>query len=98
MYARIVRMEYNPYRCDEAADIMQKRVIPAAKQQKGFKGFWMLIDRSSGKSFTISLWEEESDAKITGENSQYFQEAISHLVPLLSSEPCVEDYEIVIQA
>jgi heme-degrading monooxygenase HmoA len=90
-------MEYNTYRCDEAIDIMQKRVIPAAKQQKGFKGFWMLVDRSSGKSFTISLWEEESDASVTGESSQYFRDALAHLVPLLSGEPGVEDYEIVIQ-
>lgn len=97
MYARIVRMQYNPYRCDEAVDIMQKRVIPAAKQQKGFKGFSMYIDRSSGKSFTISFWEEEKDASLTGENSQYFRDAISQLVPLLSSEPSVEDYEMVIQ-
>lgn len=97
MYARIVHMEYNTYRCDEAVDIMQKQVIPAARQQKGFKGFWMLVDRSSGKSFTISLWEEENDASQTGENSQYFQDAISHLVPLLSAEPSIEDFEIVIQ-
>jgi quinol monooxygenase YgiN len=90
-------MEYNPYRCDEAVDIMQKRVIPAARQQKGFKGFWMLVDRSSGKSFTISLWEEEKDVSQTGESSQYFREAISHIVPLLAAEPNVEDFEIVIQ-
>lgn len=97
MYARIVRMDYNPYRCDEAVDIMHKRVVPAAKQQKGFKGFWMLMDRSTGKSFTVSLWEEAADQNITGENSQYFRDAISHLVPLLSGEPNVEDFEVVIQ-
>ncbi len=97
MFARVVHMEYSPYRCDEAVDIMQKRVISAAREQKGFKGFWMLVDRSSGKSITVSLWEEENDLNMSGENSQYFREGISHLVPLLSAEPNVEDYEVVIQ-
>ncbi len=97
MHARVVYMEYSPYRCDEAVDIVQKRVISAAREQKGFKGFWMLLDRSSGKSLTISLWEEERDLNMSGENSAYFQEGISHLIPLLSAEPNVEDFELVIQ-
>jgi heme-degrading monooxygenase HmoA len=90
-------MQYSPYRCDEAVDVIQKRVIPAVKQQTGFKGFWMLVDRSSGKSMTISLWETEADQVTTGEKSEYFRDGISHLVPLLSAEPSVEDFEVVIQ-
>ncbi len=96
MYARVVHMQYSPYRCDEAVQILKTKVIPAAKQQKGFKDFWILVDRSTGKSMTISLWEEEDSQIMTGENSEYFRDAISHLVPLLSAEPHVDEFEVVV--
>ena len=35
--------------------------MPAAKQQKGFKGLYLLHDRNTGKGLTISLWETEAD-------------------------------------
>lgn len=97
MYARIVHMQLNPYRSDEAVDITRKRVVPAAQQQQGFKGFQMLVDRSTGQAMTISFWEDEASRSATSERSGYFQEGIAHLIPLLSGEPNVEDFEIVIQ-
>ncbi len=97
MYARITTTEHSPYRIDEAIQIAKERVVPAAKQQKGYKGYYMLVDRSTGTCLTITLWESEADQEISGENSPYYQEAISHLVPLLSDEPNVTAYEVAIQ-
>ena len=42
-----------------------------AQKQSGFKGYLLLVDRSTGKGITITLWEGEEDRQITGPNSNY---------------------------
>jgi hypothetical protein len=44
---------------EEAINIFQNSVIPAAKQQKGFISLMMLTERSTGKEVSVCLWETE---------------------------------------
>ena len=96
MYARITTTQMSPYRLDEAINVAQEQVIPAARQQGGFKGYLMLVDRGSGKNIVITLWEEEKDRECTGPNSGYYRDAIGQVVPFLTGAPSVEDLELVI--
>lgn len=96
MYARITTTQMSPYRLDEAINVAQEQVIPAARQQGGFKGYLMLVDRGSGKNIVITLWEEEEDRECTGPNSGYYRDAIGQVVPFLTGAPSVEDLELVI--
>jgi len=97
MYARVTTTQFSPYRLDEAIHIAREQIVPAAQQQTGFKGFLMLVDRSTGKGITITLWEGEEDRAVTGSNSSYYRDAIGKIVPLLEDAPLVEDLELVIQ-
>ena len=96
MYARVTTTQFSPYRLDEAIHIAREQIVPAAQQQAGFKGFLMLVDRSTGKGITITLWEAEEDRGVTGQNSSYYRDAIGKIVPLLEAAPSVEDLEVVI--
>lgn len=96
MYARVTTTQFSPYRLEEAISIIREHTVPAAQQQNGFKGYLLLVDRSSGKGITITLWEEESDRHISGPNSDYYRHEIGRVVPLLTDAPMVEDLEIVI--
>lgn len=97
MYARVTTTQFSPYRLDEGIQIAREHTVPAAQQQSGFKGYLMLVDRSTGKGMTITLWEDEADREVTGTNSSYYRDAIGRIVPLLEDAPLVEDLEIVIQ-
>lgn len=97
MYARVTTTQFSPYRLEEAIHIAREQIVPAAQQQTGFKGYLMLVDRSTGKGITITLWEGEDDRDVTGPNSSYYRDAIGKVVPLLEAAPMVEDLEIVIQ-
>src|SRR5215208_844901 len=97
MYARITTTHFSPYRIEEAISIVRGQTVPAAQQQTGFKGYLMLVDRRTGKSLTITLWEEEPDREVTGANSEYYRDAIGKIVPLLVEAPMVEDFELVIE-
>ena len=97
MYARVTTIQISPYRMDEAIGIMKEQVAPTIQQQNGFKGYLMLVDRSTGKSVNITLWEDEADREVTGSQSAYYREAIGKVVPLLTDTPLVEDLELVVQ-
>ena len=97
MYARITTTQFSPYRLEEAIHIAREHTVPAAQQQAGFKGYLMLVDRSTGKGITITLWEGEEEREVTGPNSSYYRDAIGRVVPLLEGAPFVEDLEIAIQ-
>ena len=98
MYARVTTTQFSPYRLDEAISVIRENTVPAAQKQTGFKGYLLLVDRSTGKGITITLWEEETDRQVTGSNSDYYRAEIGKVVPMLTDAPLVEDFEIVIQA
>lgn len=77
MYARVTTTQFSPYRLDEAIHIVREHTLPAAQQQTGFKGYLMLVDRSTGKGITITLWEEEADREVTGPTSSYYRDALA---------------------
>ena len=97
MYARVTTTQFSPYRLDEGITIAREHTLPAVQRQAGFKGYLMLVDRSTGKGITITLWEGEAQRDVTGPDSAYYREAIGRVVPLLSEAPMVEDLELVIQ-
>ncbi len=57
MHARIITAQVQHDQLDEASRLYQEGLIPAARQQQGFKGGWLLMDRHTGKGVVILLWE-----------------------------------------
>jgi quinol monooxygenase YgiN len=97
MYARVTTIQISPYRLDEAIGVLREQVVPVIEQQNGFKGYLMLVDRGTGNSINITLWEEEADRQVTGPNSEYYRDAIGKIVPFLTDTPLIEDLELAIQ-
>jgi hypothetical protein len=97
MYARVTTIQISPYRVEEAVGVLREQVVPAIQQQNGFKGYMMFVDRSTGKSVNITLWEDEGDRQVSGPDSDYYRDAIGKVVPFLTDSPLVEDLEMVIQ-
>ncbi len=98
MYARVTTTPISPYRLEEAISLARDTTLPAARQQKGFKGYLLLVDKSAGMAITITFWQEEDDRQISGPNSAYYKDSISKIVPLLTGAPVVEDFEVALQA
>jgi hypothetical protein len=96
MYARVTTTQFSPYRLEEAIGVIRDHTVPAAQKQGGFKGYLLLVDRSTGKGITITIWEDEKDRDISGPESHYYREEIGRVVPMLTDAPSVEDLEIVI--
>jgi heme-degrading monooxygenase HmoA len=58
MFARVISAQVAAGRLDGAIAAARQQ-LPAARQQPGFKGFYLLADRKTGKLMTISLWETQ---------------------------------------
>ena len=97
MHARVSTAELRPGRMDEVIDISRDSVLPAARQQPGFKSALWLTDRDANKLMAVSLWETKEDME-TGEQSGYHREQIGRLGGLLAGDVVREPYEVSIQA
>jgi heme-degrading monooxygenase HmoA len=96
MYARVTIGQILLAKMDEAIGIYRNSVVPAAKQQMGFKGLYVLTNRKTGKGLTIALWETEADMT-AGENSGYYQQQVAKFKDILGAPPVREAYEVTVQ-
>ena len=97
MHVRAVTVQIQPAKMQEAIDIFNDSVLPAAKAQKGFQGIYLMTDASSGKGLAISVWDSEADM-VAGETSGYFQEQIAKFGDLFTAAPTREHYELSAEA
>jgi quinol monooxygenase YgiN len=93
MYARIVTVHARTDKLDEIIAIYKDSIVPAAKQQKGFVGARLFIDRVSGKGVSVTRWQSKEDLE-AGEASGYYQQQIAKIAPMLTEAPARETYEI----
>jgi heme-degrading monooxygenase HmoA len=96
MHARVVNMEMLPIDVGEAVHIYQERVVPAAREQKGFRGALMLTDPDTGEGLSISLWNSEEDMHAS-EASGFYHRKLSELDALFISTPVRKHYEVSAQ-
>jgi heme-degrading monooxygenase HmoA len=90
-------MELLPMNVGEAVRIYQELVVPAAKEERGFKGALMLTDSKTGEGVSISLWESEEDM-YASEASGFYHRKLDELDALFISTPVRKHYEVSVQA
>jgi hypothetical protein len=96
MYARLTFSTIQLDKLDKAIELNQDSILPAAKKQKGFKGYFGLSDSHTGKSITISLSDTEADMT-AAEGSGYYREQLAKAAPLLSGQATPEHYEVTVR-
>ena len=96
MHARVVSMEILPMDIEEAARIYQDLVVPAAKEERGFRGALLLTDPYTGEGVSISLWESEDDLHAS-EASGFYHRKLDQLDALFISTPVRKHYEVSVQ-
>jgi heme-degrading monooxygenase HmoA len=89
-------MEMLPIDVGEAVRIYQDRVVPAAREQKGFRGALLLTDLDTGEGISISLWNSEEDMHAS-EASGFYHRKLSELDALFISTPVRKHYEVSAQ-
>jgi quinol monooxygenase YgiN len=96
MFARLLTIQTEPKRIDEASMLFEESVIPLCKDKKGYKGASFLADRKTGKCVFITQWESEEDMLAT-EQSRFFQEQVVKFIGFFTKNPIREAYEVVLE-
>lgn len=81
---------------DKFIDIYANSIVPAAKQQKGYRGAQLLVDRESRKVISLTFWDSEEDEKNSGK-SRYYNDQLLKVFVLLSADPIKEGFKIEFQ-
>ena len=97
MFARVVTLQFQAGKDDDAVHLFQNFILPAVKQQQGFKGAYVMTDESNEKGLGITLWDSEADLLAT-ETSESFLEQIAKLGQVVSAPPTRENFEVNLQA
>ena len=61
MFTRQTTFHFKIDGLDKAIKIIKESIVPVAKSQKGYHGFYFMIDRKTGKAVAIVLWDSEED-------------------------------------
>jgi heme-degrading monooxygenase HmoA len=95
MYARVSTIQGTTDQIDQGIDTLRETTVPAVKQIDGNKGLISLIDRQTGKSIAITLWETEDALRASEEEANKLRrEAADRLGG--AGEPTVERYEVAV--
>jgi heme-degrading monooxygenase HmoA len=66
MFARVSSYQFPADQADQAVQAFNTAMNPV-RQLDGAKGAYLLLDRSSGKALTITLWENEEALRASEE-------------------------------
>jgi heme-degrading monooxygenase HmoA len=91
MYARTTTAQIQPGKMDELVKILLDSVLPAARQQQGYKGGFVLTNPEAGKAKIIALWETEAEM-LAGEAGGYYREQVAKIAHTLAGPPDREAY------
>ncbi len=95
MYDRIVTSKFKPEELDEATKIMRESIIPDQKEQRGWKGTKVLLDREKSKITAIISWNTKEDAQKVAQEG-FMKNQMAKISPYLTGEPTIELCEVVI--
>ena len=97
MYARLTVMTLKKGAMDEAVRIHESNALPAARDQKGYRGSYFLTDRAADKCVALTFWDKESDA-IANEASRYYQEQLVKFLAVYAAPPIREGYDVAVES
>lgn len=93
MYARVAQVRIRPEQVPEATRIYREGVVPALRQQAGFRGAELLVQPESGRGISITFWESEA-ARTAGEVGGFYQEQLQRFAGMFTESPVRDAFEV----
>ena len=93
MHARVVDLAVRSVDTKEMVRVYREEVVPAAREQEGFKGAILLTDPQTGIGISITIWETEAerDAAVGG---GFYDAEIEKIADLLTGTPVRKHYDV----
>jgi hypothetical protein len=92
MYARVTTYEGSVEDYDQGLEKMRSDLVPKVHAMPGSKGVLAMLDRSTGKSLTIALWDSEDTLASTREDAKRVREDAANATGATITD--VTEYEV----
>jgi len=96
MYARVIAARIRPGQLDELIAWYRAALLPAAREQPGFRGALLLTDPAGAAGLSLTLWASEAELEASVA-SEYLREQLAAVWPLFAGPPWVETYAVSAQ-
>ena len=93
MHARVTTVSVQPDKVAETTRIYNESILPAVKAANGNRGVLLLIDQSSGKALSITLWNSQAEGD-TYDSSGTYREQVGKISSFFSAPPSLATYEV----
>jgi hypothetical protein len=96
--ARVTTIKLDPdsARQEAASAFFQETIVPAARQQAGFAGIYLLSAAGQGKGLIVSLWDTAGDLEASY-SSGFLSEQLNQFDEFLGAPPTVSLYDVTAQ-
>jgi heme-degrading monooxygenase HmoA len=94
MHARSAVIDMPVEKIDEAVRFWEEEQLPKYREQAGYKGFTLLVNRDSGKVFGVSFWESEAAVRASDELARQARADLAQAGS--GTEQPREDWEVAI--
>ncbi len=91
MYARSARFKFHEDSIDAGIQILND-TLPELRRQRGFRDAYLMADRSTGESMTLTVWATEDAVRAS---FGFAQQAFAKISGMIQAEPEVHTYEVV---
>ena len=96
MHAVVNQVRLQPGKADEGLDTWRDRIVPGLKQQQGFKGLILLLNREENRGMSVLLWESAADTRAVMESGDFATRVREMLGSVLAGPPEQSQYEVII--
>jgi heme-degrading monooxygenase HmoA len=96
MFARVTTVSVQPEQVANVSRIYNESILPAVKAASGNRGVYLLIDPTSGKGMSITLWENQADGEAYDSSGTY-REQVGKVSPYFNGAPTLATYELAAQ-
>jgi heme-degrading monooxygenase HmoA len=93
MHARNVRVKLKAGSAPEFSRLLEQKIIPLLRTQKGFRDETTLIASQRNEAITISFWDSQDDADAYNHVANL--DVLRILSKVIVSMPIVESFEVV---
>ncbi len=96
MFARVSTFTGTSDQVDEAVRQVREDTLPRLEQLDGYRGAYLLVDRESGKSLAVTLWESEEAMSASEEAANTLRSEVADAFG--TQMVGVERYEVAVAA
>ena len=93
-FSRVIMGKVDPNKHDEAFALFTDDIIPAAREQEGFRGANIFTNPRTGKFISTTIWKTEEDM-ISSDKSGYLKRQLDKVANLFTEPPVIEHYNVL---